>query len=173
MKTRHKDQTLLCSDLYEKIPVEMSRKSIHLLPQFNSFILVRDDKNVFGCNNDSVVNPFRMIERAPDQLLSHFSIKSTTSSIIPSNSLMILRNSSEFGSSLSLVSWSARTLMPSARFCIASRDSFWASKCYKTYQAYCSSWKRMWPTLYTISMQSTTVWTTEFSCFKSDNIHAC
>ena len=70
--------------------------------------------------NDSVVTPFHPANYAPDQLSSHFSIKSTTSSIIPGNLLVVIHNSSDLGTSSSLASWPARICIPFASSCIAS-----------------------------------------------------
>jgi len=51
MKIRHEDQTLLCSDLYKKIPVKISCENTQFPPQLKSFVLMRDNKNVFGCDD--------------------------------------------------------------------------------------------------------------------------
>ena len=116
------------------------------------------------------MTPSHADEYAPNQLSSHFSIKFTTSSIILGNSFIVTHRSSDFGTSSSLASWPARVPMPSARSCIASWDSFWASKCYKTNQSYYSNRAEKWPTLYATSIQFTAVWATEFSYFESDNM---
>ena len=67
-----------------------------------------------AATNDLVVNSFHAAKYAPDQLLSHCSIKFTTSSIILGNSPIVTRSSSDVGTSLSLSSWPARIRMPSA-----------------------------------------------------------
>jgi len=47
--------------------------------------------------NDLVVNPSHAAEYTPDQLSSRCLMKSTTSSTIPGNSLIVIRNLSDVG----------------------------------------------------------------------------
>jgi len=96
--------------------------------------------------------------------------QATSHYIIPGNSPMVVHSPSDFGTSSSLSNWPARVRMPFARSCIASWDSFWAWKCYKTNQSYYSNRAKKWPTLYTTSIQFTTVWAAELSYLKSDNM---
>ena len=81
---------------------------------------------------DSVNDSSQSNRHIHDQFSSHFWIKSNTSLIIPSKLLIKAPSLSDFTNFLSRLSWPARLLMLSARYFIASRDSSWALKCWKS-----------------------------------------
>ena len=86
--------------------------------------------------NDSVMNPFKTKAYVHVQLLSHSWMKTNTSSIILGESLIVRHSSSDFGISLSLSSWPAKSLIPSARRFMISWDSCWALRCCKINQSH-------------------------------------
>ena len=129
---------------------------------------MRDNEDMLGCHqqlsHDSIAHSWIHTWPTFQPLLNkvHYFLR---------NSFIVACRSSDFGTSSSLASWPARVRMPFARSCIASWDSFWAWKCYKTNQSYYSDRTKKWPTLYATSIQFTTVWAAEFSYSKSDNVH--
>ena len=83
-----------------------------------------------------------MNSHVPVQFSSHPWMKSIASPIIPGNSLIVWRSSSELGNFLSLLSWPARICILSARLFIASWDSSWVLRCCQIYQSYHSHRKQ-------------------------------